>query len=405
MKKVLLFIALIAAALSLNAQAPQSINYQAVARLTNGTPITGTAVNVGFNIREGSANGNVIYSESHTNVSTGATGLFTLSIGQGQASVGTFSTIPWASGTKFLEVLVDGAPAGTQQMMSVPYALYAEKAGNSGSNYVAGNGISINGNTISNTGDNDNNSSNEIQQITLSGNTLSLSQNGGSVQLPTGGTTVTAGNGISVIQNGSNFTVTNTGDNDNNSGNEIQQITLSGNQLSLSNGGGSVTLPVPTREIRIIEERTPNTGVDGGAATTNFTRRKLNTIIPNNNSSNISIDPNNFTFTLQPGTYIIQATAPAYKCASHQLLLRNQLTDATELVGTNAYSQTDSPGNDETVSIIYGILTIPANSTRTYRLDHWVQVTGPNSNTLGNAHATGVGTQNIYGRVIIEKID
>lgn len=131
MKKVLLFITLIAAALSLNAQAPQSINYQAVARNTNGTPITGTTVNVGFNIREGSANGNVIYSESHINVSTGTTGLFTLSIGQGQASVGTFSSIPWATGTKFLEVLINGATAGTQQMMSVPYALYAA-SGNQG---------------------------------------------------------------------------------------------------------------------------------------------------------------------------------------------------------------------------------------------------------------------------------
>ena len=128
MKKVLLFITLFGVALSLHAQAPQGINYQAVARNTAGAPITGTSVNVGFKIREGS-NGPVIYDETHTGASTGTTGLFTLTIGQGQASVGTFSSVPWATGTKFLEVLINGAPAGTQQMMSVPYALHAEKVG------------------------------------------------------------------------------------------------------------------------------------------------------------------------------------------------------------------------------------------------------------------------------------
>ncbi len=137
MKKVLLFIALICVTLSLRAQAPQGINYQAVARNTNGMPITGTSVNVGFKIREGSTTGPVIYDETHTNTSTGTTGVFTLVIGQGQASIGTFSSIAWATSTKFLEVYINGASAGTQQMMSVPYALYAA-SGNQGPQGIQG---------------------------------------------------------------------------------------------------------------------------------------------------------------------------------------------------------------------------------------------------------------------------
>lgn len=75
------------------------------------------------------------------------------------------------------------------------------------------------------------------QTLSISGNTLSIS-GGNSVTLPTG-TTYTAGTGISISGN----VISNTGDNDNSTTNEIQTLSLSGNTLSLSLGGGSVTLP------------------------------------------------------------------------------------------------------------------------------------------------------------------
>jgi hypothetical protein len=101
--------------------------------------------------------------------------------------------------------------------------------------YFAGPGININGNFISNTGDDDNSSFNELQYLSLNGTTLSLSDGGGSVNLPT----YTAGDGISI--NGNNI-ITNTGDDDNSSFNEIQSLSLSGSTLYLSNGGGSADL-------------------------------------------------------------------------------------------------------------------------------------------------------------------
>ncbi|MDZ7649036.1 MAG: hypothetical protein U5K54_18755 [Cytophagales bacterium] len=42
--------------------------------------------------------------------------------------------------------------AGTQQLMSVPYAFYSEYSGNS-SGLTAGQGITINNGVVSNTGD------------------------------------------------------------------------------------------------------------------------------------------------------------------------------------------------------------------------------------------------------------
>lgn len=108
--------------------------------------------------------------------------------------------------------------------------------GGPGTTYTPGSGISIDvNNVISNTGDLSN--TNEIQQLELAGNQLKLT-GANTVSLPTV-TTYTAGPGISLANN----TITNTGDNDNDPDNEIQQISLSGSVLTLSQNGGSVTLP------------------------------------------------------------------------------------------------------------------------------------------------------------------
>jgi hypothetical protein len=55
----------------------------------------------------------------------------------GTAVTGTFNTINWANGPYFLEVGMDitgsnsYVPAGISQLLSVPYALYAETSGSS----------------------------------------------------------------------------------------------------------------------------------------------------------------------------------------------------------------------------------------------------------------------------------
>jgi len=122
-----------------HAQAPpEGINYQAVARNTSGNALANTNLDIHFIIRNGSTS---VYEETH-NVTSNMYGLFTAVIGQGtQISTGAFSAIDWTTGTKSLEVLVNNGSGyvsmGTTQMMSVPYALYAKTAGNSGTGVTA----------------------------------------------------------------------------------------------------------------------------------------------------------------------------------------------------------------------------------------------------------------------------
>ena len=116
----------------------------------------------------------------------------------------------------------------------------------------AGSGISISGlGTVASPysfSASDASATNEIQTISLSSGTLSLSLGGGSVVLPTADgseTKVSAGSGIGITGLGttaSPYVVTNSGDGDNSATNEIQTLSLSNSTFTLSNGGGSVTL-------------------------------------------------------------------------------------------------------------------------------------------------------------------
>ncbi|MBK9639567.1 MAG: hypothetical protein IPO63_17855 [Bacteroidetes bacterium] len=118
------------------AQVPQGISYQAIAFNAGGAPVVNGNVGVKISILDNSISGSVVYSETHTKP-TNAQGLFNLNIGQGSPTTGTFSTINWATYTKFLKVEIDPnggtnyVIVGINQLMSVPYALYSENT-NSG---------------------------------------------------------------------------------------------------------------------------------------------------------------------------------------------------------------------------------------------------------------------------------
>jgi hypothetical protein len=130
--KKLLFFAILLFSVCIYSQAPQGISYQAVAFNTSGNPIVNGTVGVKISILDNSISGTVVYAETHTK-STNSQGLFNLNIGQGTPLSGTFPAINWGANSKFLKVEVDpngGAnytTVGTTQLMSVPYALYAEK--------------------------------------------------------------------------------------------------------------------------------------------------------------------------------------------------------------------------------------------------------------------------------------
>lgn len=182
MKNTLIFFVVLFS-IKLFSQVPQGVNYQAILRKNDGTVISNTEIKIRISILNQSANGNVIYREEHL-VLTGNNGLISLVIGSGNSTFGQFKDIAWNDGLKYIkmEYSDDGSNnyslQNTSLINSVPYALYAENV-----NIVAGAGIKLDGNKIENIGDNDHDPKNEIQQLVLEGNKLTLS-NANTIFLP-----------------------------------------------------------------------------------------------------------------------------------------------------------------------------------------------------------------------------
>lgn len=120
---------------TLLAQAPQKINYQAVCRDNLGTIIANQSVNLRLTIHDLAPGGISLFQETHA-VTTNSFGLVNIAIGGGTLVSGSFSAIPWGTGDKYLQVELDNGSGyvtiGTPQLISVPYALYANQAGSSG---------------------------------------------------------------------------------------------------------------------------------------------------------------------------------------------------------------------------------------------------------------------------------
>jgi hypothetical protein len=116
------------------AQAPQAIPYQGVARNASGNILSNQNIGLRLSIHDLTAAGTVVYSETHTTVTTNL-GLFNLSIGSGTPVVGTLAGVIWGVGSKFLQVEMDPAGGttytdmGTTQLNSVPYALFSGQSG------------------------------------------------------------------------------------------------------------------------------------------------------------------------------------------------------------------------------------------------------------------------------------
>ncbi len=127
MKKIILFAILLQSVLVMS-QVPQGINYQATARNTSGQIMANQSVNFKFSLIQTLITNNPIYSETF-NGTTDDLGHISLVIGQGTVSLGTFSSINWASGPYFLKIELNTGTGyttmGTTQLLSVPYALYA----------------------------------------------------------------------------------------------------------------------------------------------------------------------------------------------------------------------------------------------------------------------------------------
>ncbi|MBR6174575.1 MAG: fibrobacter succinogenes major paralogous domain-containing protein [Bacteroidales bacterium] len=136
MKKIyLLFVIMMVAVVSLFAQAPEKFSFQAVVRNGSNQLIINAQVGVRVSILQGSTTGDALYVETHT-ATTNANGLLTVEVGGGTVQQGIFANLDWADGPWFLKTETDPdggnnySVVSVQQLLSVPYALYAKEAGN-----------------------------------------------------------------------------------------------------------------------------------------------------------------------------------------------------------------------------------------------------------------------------------
>ena len=118
-------------------QVPQGIGYQGVATDAAGFELINQSISIRASVISGSATGTIEWQETH-NTSTDTFGLFNFTIGQGTStgngSQTIFADITWGANTHFLKIEMDVnggtnySHMGTNQMMSVPYSLYAKNA-------------------------------------------------------------------------------------------------------------------------------------------------------------------------------------------------------------------------------------------------------------------------------------
>jgi hypothetical protein len=267
MKRIFTLVVLATAALGVFAQSPNKMSYQCVVRNTAGALVSNHAVGIRISILQGSATGTIVFSETYNPVpQTNANGLLIDEIGSGSASTGTIAGIDWAAGPYYLKTETDPeggvnyTVTGTSQLMSVPYALYAK---------TASNGFSGNYNDLINKPVLFSGSYNDLtsKPVLFSGSYNDLTNkpvlfDGTWNSLsgkPVFATVATSGSYNDLLNRPSLFDGTwncvagkpagfadgidNTDDADNSITNEIQVLNLSGTVLTLSNGGGSVTLP------------------------------------------------------------------------------------------------------------------------------------------------------------------
>ena len=146
-QKLLLVIFFLSFAVISHAQAPQAIPYQAFARNNEGFPIVNQSISLRFSIHDAISTGTIVFQEEQ-NATTNNLGLFTTNIGQGSVITGTFASVNWGSGSKFMQVEMDVnggtnyTDMGTQQLLSVPYALNGIPPGTKNGQMLFWNGTS-----------------------------------------------------------------------------------------------------------------------------------------------------------------------------------------------------------------------------------------------------------------------
>ena len=138
---------------------------------------------------------------------------------------------------------------------------------------------------------------------------------------------------------------------------------------------------------------TQASGVDGGTATSGAWRtRVLNTTIVNTITS-CTLTSN--VISLPAGTYLVQASAPAFGCDQHQMRIANT-TDSIYYYGGSSFDADLTTQSDSTIMTYFTIA-----GTKNIEVQH--QVAGTRAST-GFGKAQSFGNNNTYAQIMITKV-
>jgi hypothetical protein len=128
MKKVVLGLIMLISSIVCAQQVPQKFSYQGVVRDDSDNLLSNQLVDFRFTIA-GDVFGQQVFYQETQQVSTNQFGLVNLFVGDGVVLSGTFTAIPWGSQQIYFLIDLDigsgFVPMGSQELVSVPYALYA----------------------------------------------------------------------------------------------------------------------------------------------------------------------------------------------------------------------------------------------------------------------------------------
>jgi len=253
MKKLIILCLLITLTyLRLLGQVTEKFNYQGVLRNTTGELVKNTSITVKISLLQASATGELKYSENHS-IITNDYGQFNVQVGAGTLLFGSFSGIDWSK-EMYLKTEIanpsDGTiiDMGTVQLLSVPYALYAKN--------------------VENNDDADANPTNELQSLTLIGDTLKIS-NGNNVIFPYD-SSQWAANGNKLYYNTGNVGI---GTNDPSSKLEVKSSGTTGALFQVINANNDTVFAVYPDGVKVFVD--PETkGTVGGFAVSGRTPAK-----------------------------------------------------------------------------------------------------------------------------------
>lgn len=221
-----------------------------------------------------------------------ASNIITLSNGGGTVNLSSY-----LDNTDNQALSLSGNTLSLTNSASVNLAGYLDNTDNQALSLV-GNTLSLtNGGSVSLAGY----TNTDNQNLSLVGQSLGIS-GGTGVTLPV--INVSSGSGISVSASSGNYTVTNTGDLS--TSNEIQSLSLSGQSLGISLGGSGVTLPV----INVVAGSGISVSASSGAYTVTNTgdlsaSNEIQTLSYSASANTLSISPSGNTVNMFGSTQVI----------------------------------------------------------------------------------------------------